>query len=67
MNNSTFRSPDQVAPRADAATAAIVESAITLLGTHGREYAAQYLINQGVSLQIVMRVLSDPLQRRQTC
>lgn len=65
MENQPQRSTGAAATRPDAATAAIVESAIGLLGTHGREYAAQYLISRGVSLQIIMRVLSDPLQRRQ--
>lgn len=43
--------------RADRTTAEIVRKGITLQQIHGTEYAAQFLREKNIDLEIVMRVL----------
>lgn len=51
--------------RQDAHTAAIVNQAILYQERIGTDYAAAYLSCRGVSMDVAMRVLSRPWQRRQ--
>ncbi len=50
--------------RLDLVTAHIVETGIELQRTHGVAYAAAYLSENGVNFGVIVRVLSEPSQRR---
>ena len=50
--------------RPDLVTEQIVDSGIALQGSHGASQAAAYLIENGVSFSVIVRVLSEPERRR---
>jgi len=43
-----------------------VEHAISLQGKYGKHRAAHFLIAQGASFRVTVRVLAEPSQRRRT-
>ena len=56
--------PDSIASRRDLVRATLVEIGIATQGVRGTDRAAEYLQSQGIPLEIAVRVLSRPLQRR---
>lgn len=50
--------------RQDKTTAAIVKKGVTLQQIHGTEYAAQFLREKNIDMDIVMRVLLKNSERR---
>lgn len=50
-------SPESTVARRDSATASIVKKGITLQQIHGTKYAAEFLKEKNVDIEIVMRVL----------
>ena len=52
------------ATRADKATAALVRKAVTLQQIHGTKYAAEYLLEQGIDIDVIRRVLLSVLGQR---
>ena len=56
--------PGSMLSRQDKATAAIVKKGVTLQQIHGTEYAAQFLREKNIDMEIVMRVLLKNSERR---
>lgn len=54
----------KVASRPDTRTAKIVETGIELITSRGRVEAANFLRQNGISLKVVARVISEPHKRR---
>ena len=50
--------------RPDLITARIVEEAIALEATHGKNHAASFLTKHAVPFAVIVRVLSEPEHRR---
>ena len=44
----------------------IVEQGLALLKTHDRALASAFLLRRGVPFSVIVRVLSDPPERRRT-
>lgn len=56
--------PESAASRRDLVRATLVEIGIATQGVRGTDQAAEYLQSQGIPLDVAVRVLSRPLQRR---
>jgi hypothetical protein len=56
--------PEAVPSRPDTVTAAVVENGIALQRTRGLKYAADFLREQMVPVDVATRVLLRPLERR---
>lgn len=54
----------KIASRPDTRTAKIVETGIELVASRGRVEAANFLRQNGISLKVVARVISEPHKRR---
>lgn len=57
--------PTQVSSRPDNITAAIVEKGIAMIGAHGMEAAAAFLLDNKIPVDVAKRVLMRPSERRQ--
>lgn len=57
---------DLVAVRKDSVTESIVNQAISMIDTCGASEAAAYLKRHQVNMEVAIRVLSRPSQRRNT-
>ena len=56
--------PTPITSRSNLFEAMIVEAGIVLQNTNGTCLAANYLKSQNISVDVAMRVLTDPKQRR---
>lgn len=56
-NRTSSLHPGSILSRQDKTTAAIVKKGVTLQQIHGTEYAAQFLREKNIDMDIVMRVL----------
>lgn len=56
--------PEPGTARTDLVTEAIVNEALTLIPTHGIARAAAFLKEKNVAMDLALRVLSRPHQRR---
>ena len=56
--------PDLIIERVDKETEAIVEEAISLLGTRGLRVASEFIYARNVPLHVAKRVLLHPAERR---
>ena len=56
--------PEAALSRRDLVKATLVEIGIAMQDMKGTDQAAEYLKSQGIALDIAVRVLSRPLQRR---
>lgn len=64
MDHRSHTSSATPPTRPDSAMAEIVDKAIALMDEHGKDFATQYLIGQGIGFRIIERVLADPQFRR---
>lgn len=65
LKNSDAKEFSMAPPRPNEATSALVEKGISMSDEQGRDLAAAFLTEHGVPFGIVVRVLSEPLRRRQ--
>lgn len=56
--------PDYYSRRVDFATAAIINQGISYQDKYGTSSAATYLYSNGVDIDVAIRVLSRPWERR---
>ena len=56
--------PELSASRTDKVTAALVRKAVTLQQIHGTKYAAEYLLERGIDIDVIRRVLLSVLGQR---
>ena len=67
QNQVSLEQPDSPvlsASRTDKARAAVVRKAVTLQQIHGTKYAAEYLLEQGIDIDVIRRVLLSVLGQR---
>lgn len=65
LKNSDEKEFSMARSRPNEATFALVERGISMSDEQGRDLAAAFLTEHGVQFGVVVRVLSDPLRRRQ--
>jgi len=64
QDNEKF--PQFYSRRKDKASAKVVDEGVHFQNTNRTKYAATYLRFKGISQEVAVRVLSQPLQRRQS-